>query len=194
MTEDAYAFVSGPRMVETSPARPLDADELGGAGVHAASTGVAAARGAPTRDAALDALGDLLAYLPSNIDEEPPRWSDRRPGRPADARGRRAASRPPPPAATTCATSPGAIVDDGELLELRARWAPNLVTAFATIGGRPVGIVANQPHVDRRHARHPGLAEGRPLRRRSATPSTCRCSPSSTRPASTRARTSSGGA
>ena len=38
-----------------------------------------------------------------------------------------------------------AIVDDGELLELRARWAPNLVTALATIGGDPVGIVANQP-------------------------------------------------
>ncbi len=37
------------------------------------------------------------------------------------------------------------VVDDGELLELRARWAPNLVTALATIGGRPVGIVANQP-------------------------------------------------
>jgi acetyl-CoA carboxylase carboxyltransferase component len=37
------------------------------------------------------------------------------------------------------------IVDDGDLLELRAPWAPNLVTAFATIGGRPVGIVANQP-------------------------------------------------
>ncbi len=39
----------------------------------------------------------------------------------------------------------GAIVDEGELLELRERWAPNLVTAFATIAGRPVGIVANQP-------------------------------------------------
>jgi acetyl-CoA carboxylase carboxyltransferase component len=38
-----------------------------------------------------------------------------------------------------------AVVDDGELLELRAGWAPNLVTAFATIDGRPVGIVANQP-------------------------------------------------
>ena len=70
---------------------------------------------------------------------------DRRSRRPADPRGRRAASPPPPPAATTCATSVRAIVDDGELLELRARWAPNLVTAFATIGGRPVGIVANQP-------------------------------------------------
>jgi propionyl-CoA carboxylase beta chain len=38
-----------------------------------------------------------------------------------------------------------AIDDDGAMLELRARWAPNLVTAFATIDGRPVGIVANQP-------------------------------------------------
>ena len=38
-----------------------------------------------------------------------------------------------------------AIVDDGIVLELRGRWAPNLVTAFATIDGRPVGILANQP-------------------------------------------------
>ena len=38
-----------------------------------------------------------------------------------------------------------AIADDGVLLELRARWSPNLVTAFATVGGRPVGIIANQP-------------------------------------------------
>ena len=37
------------------------------------------------------------------------------------------------------------IVDDGEYCELRARWAANVVTAFATIDGRPVGIVANQP-------------------------------------------------
>ena len=38
-----------------------------------------------------------------------------------------------------------AICDDGELLELRARWAPNVVTALTTIGGAPVGVVANQP-------------------------------------------------
>ena len=38
-----------------------------------------------------------------------------------------------------------AIVDDGYLLEPRASWAANLVTAFATIGGRTVGVVANQP-------------------------------------------------
>jgi acetyl-CoA carboxylase carboxyltransferase component len=38
-----------------------------------------------------------------------------------------------------------AIVDEGSMLELRDRWAANVVTAFATIDGRPVGIVANQP-------------------------------------------------
>ncbi|HYF45412.1 MAG TPA: carboxyl transferase domain-containing protein, partial [Acidimicrobiales bacterium] len=37
------------------------------------------------------------------------------------------------------------LVDDGELLELREAWAPNLVTALASLGGRPVGVVANQP-------------------------------------------------
>jgi propionyl-CoA carboxylase beta chain len=37
------------------------------------------------------------------------------------------------------------IVDDGHLLEPRSEWASNLVTALATIGGRPVGLVANQP-------------------------------------------------
>jgi acetyl-CoA carboxylase carboxyltransferase component len=36
-------------------------------------------------------------------------------------------------------------VDDGHVVELRPRFAPNLVTALAAIGGRPVGIVANQP-------------------------------------------------
>ena len=70
---------------------------------------------------------------------------DRRPGRPA---------RRPRPATCIPASPTGgydvrdvarSIVDDGDLLELRAHWAPNLVTGLATIGGRPVGIVANQP-------------------------------------------------
>jgi acetyl-CoA carboxylase carboxyltransferase component len=143
MTEDAYAFVSGPRMVETFTGESLDSAELGGSGVHASSTGLAALV-VPDADAVLDALGDLLAYLPSDIDEEAPRWWTDDP-----------VDRPTPEAGECIPASPTAgydvrdvirsIVDDGEALELRARWAPNLVTALATIGGRPVGIVANQP-------------------------------------------------
>ena len=71
--------------------------------------------------------------------------ADRRPGR--SPRARR-------PGDLIPATSTGsydvrqvaaAIVDEDSLLEIRDRWAANVVTAFATIGGRPVGIVANQP-------------------------------------------------
>jgi acetyl-CoA carboxylase carboxyltransferase component len=89
-------------------------------------------------------LGDLLAFLPSVIDQEPPRWSTDDP-----------VDRPTPEAGACIPASPTggydvrdiarAIVDDGDLLELRGGWAPNLVTALATVGGRPIGIVANQP-------------------------------------------------
>ena len=143
MTEDAQAFVSGPRMVETFTGEAVGPDELGGAGVHAAATGLATLVVAD-RDAALDALSDLLTYLPSHLDEEAPRWFTTDP-----------VDRLVPEAgALLPASSTGgydvrdvirAIVDDGELLELRARWAPNLVTAYATVGGRTIGIVANQP-------------------------------------------------
>jgi acetyl-CoA carboxylase carboxyltransferase component len=143
LTEDAYAFVSGPRMVETFTGELLDTHELGGAGVHGSHTGVAALV-VPDRDAALDALGDILAYLPSHIDEDPPIWSTDDP-----------VDRPTPEAGALLPASPTggydvrdvvrAIVDDGDLLELRAHWAPNLVTALVTVGGRPVGVVANQP-------------------------------------------------
>ena len=143
MTDHAYAFVSGPRMVETFTGEALDAMELGGAGIHAASTGVAALV-VGDRAAALEALYDILAYLPSVIDEEAPRWWTDDP-----------VDRSTPEAGACIPASPtggydvrdvaGSIVDDGDLLELRAHWAPNLVTALATVGGRPVGVVANQP-------------------------------------------------
>ncbi len=143
MTEEAYAFVSGPRMVETFTGELLDNLELGGSGIHASNTGVAAMV-VPDAAQAIEALSDILAYLPSVVDEEPPRWWTHDP-----------VDRLTPEAGDCIPASPTggydvrdaarAIVDDGDLLELRAHWAPNLVTALATIGGRPVGIVANQP-------------------------------------------------
>ncbi len=143
MTEDAHAFVSGPRMVETFTGETIDAADLGGAGVHAVATGVASLI-VPDRAAALEALSDLVAYLPSNLDAEPPRWWT---DDPVDR------LTPEAGACIPAATSGGydvrdvvtAIVDDGDLLELRERWAPNLVTGLATIGGKPVGVIANQP-------------------------------------------------
>jgi acetyl-CoA carboxylase carboxyltransferase component len=143
MTEDAYAFVSGPTMVAEFTGVVLDADELGGAAAHARFSG-AASMVVPDRDAATDAMAALLAYLPSHNDEEPPAWPT------VDS-----VDRPTPELRDVLPASPTGsydvrsvirpIVDDGELLELRSRWGPNLVTALGAIGGRPVGIVANQP-------------------------------------------------
>ena len=143
MTSGSYAFVSGPTMVAEFTGVVIDNEELGGASSHARYTG-AASLVAPDLEAATEMVGQLLSYLPSNNDEEPPRFPT---DDPIDRETPEAGSVIP-------ASSTGsydvrdvirALADDGDLLELRARWAANVVTAFATIGGMPVGIVANQP-------------------------------------------------
>ncbi len=143
MTEAAYAFVSGPSMVAEFTGVVMDNDELGGAASHARYTGAASVV-APDLAGAVAAVEQLLAYLPNNNDEEPPvRATDDDKDRLTPEAGDVI-----PPTSTGSYDVRNvirALADDGELFELRARWAANVVTAFATFGGRPVGIVANQP-------------------------------------------------
>jgi acetyl-CoA carboxylase carboxyltransferase component len=143
MTSDSYAFVSGPTMVAEFTGVAIDNEELGGPSSHARYSG-AASLVAGDLDAAAEMIANLLAYLPAHNDEEPPTW-------PTDDSIDRST---PEAGALMPTTSTGsydvrdvikAIVDDAEILELRPRWASNVVTAFATIGGLPVGVVANQP-------------------------------------------------
>jgi acetyl-CoA carboxylase carboxyltransferase component len=143
MTESSYAFVSGPTMVAEFTGELMDANELGGAASHARYTG-AATMVAPDLDAAIEMVGHMLSFLPSHNDEEPPLWSTDDP----IERDTSAAGQLIPRTSTGSYDVRDVIrelVDDNEMLELRARWAPNVVTVFATIGGMPVGIVANQP-------------------------------------------------
>ncbi|MDX2378729.1 MAG: carboxyl transferase domain-containing protein [Acidimicrobiia bacterium] len=143
MTESSSAFVNGPVMVEQFTGVSIDVEELGGAANHARYSGVPSVV-VVDRNEAEDTVLDLLAYLPSSVDDEPPRWPNDDP-----------ADRPCPEAGDQMPSSSTgsydvrevavAIVDDGIFLELRPKWAANIVTAFATIDGRPVGIVANQP-------------------------------------------------
>jgi acetyl-CoA carboxylase carboxyltransferase component len=143
MTADSYAFVQGPTMVQQFTGVEISVDELGGAANHARYTGVPTAV-VPTREAAVDTVETILSYLPSHVDEEPPRWDNDDPG---DRLCPEAGAQIPE-------TSTGsydvrkvaaAIADEDSVFELRDRWASNVVTALATIDGRPVGIVANQP-------------------------------------------------
>ena len=143
MTESAYAFVSGPTMVAEFTGVLVDNDELGGSASHARYTG-AASLVAADLEAALELVRALLDYMPQHNDEEPPRRdTDDDPHRPTPEAGQVV------PASATGSYDVRDVIrsvaDDGDLLELRGRWAPNVVTAFTTIAGMPVGVVANQP-------------------------------------------------
>lgn len=143
MVDDTYAFVSGPQMVRQFTGEDLSNDGLGGAAMHARTSGVAHFTVAD-RAGAVDLIGEVLSYLPDHTDMAPPTWPC---NDPVDRSTPEAGDLMP-------ATATGSydvrdvvacVVDDGHLLEPRSAWATNLVTAFATIGGRPLGIVANQP-------------------------------------------------
>jgi acetyl-CoA carboxylase carboxyltransferase component len=143
MTEAAYAFVSGPTMVAEFTGVEVDNDELGGAAAHARQSG-AASFVAADRAGAMALVEQLLSYLPSHNGELPPRWPTDDPvDRPTPEAGELL------PAAATGSYDirqvARALLDDGELLEVRSRWANNLVTAFGTLAGQPVGVVGNQP-------------------------------------------------
>ena len=145
LTERSSAFVNGPVMVEEFTGVAIDPDELGGSASHARYTGVAAFV-VPDREAAAHVAIELLGYLPDSVDTEPARWPTSDPG-----------DRPCPEAGAQIPESStgsydvrkvaAAIADEDSVLEVRDRWAANAVTAFATIDGRPVGILANQPMV-----------------------------------------------
>ncbi len=143
MTTDAFAYVSGPAAVAGWTGAELTARELGGALLHGRLTGVSAFV-AEDEAGALAAIDHALAYLPDHNDDDPPMWPhDDDPTRPTPEL--RELLPALPNGSYDVRTLIAAIADHGELCELRARWAPNIVTAFATIDGRPVGVVANQP-------------------------------------------------
>lgn len=143
MTQSSYAFVSGPTMVAEFTGVPVDTTELGGAAIHQRTSG-AASLVVSDRDSAIEAVKELLGFLPDNADELPEQiLTDDDPERPTPEAG-----------ACLPTTATGsydvrdvirALADDSWFLELRGSWAANCVTGFASIGGHVVGIVANQP-------------------------------------------------
>lgn len=142
MTTDSFAYVSGPEAVTAFTGVPVTRDELGGATLHARSSGVASLL---VEESAIDdTVALLLSYLPSNNIGDPPRYAN---DDPVDRPAARAAAAVPdrPTASYDVRTVLDDVLDRDSLLELRADYAPNLVTVLARLDGRPVGVIANQP-------------------------------------------------
>ena len=142
-TDNGYAFVNGPVMVRQFTGVDISKDELGSPASLASNAGLPITV-VPDRETGAEVVSQLLEYLPDHVDAPPPAWPlIDPPDRPCPEAGELI------PESSTGSYDvrdvAEAIVDEDSLFEVRGRFAGNVVTAFAAIGGRPVGIVANQP-------------------------------------------------
>lgn len=141
----SYMFVTGPNVVKTVTHEEVTFDDLGGADVHGGTSGVAHFVH-DSEPQCLAAVRQLLGFLPGNNLDEPPIQA---PTDPADRRDESLLDVIP-----AVATSPydmndviRPVVDDQEFFQVHADYAGNILTGFARLGGRPVGVIANQPAV-----------------------------------------------
>ncbi len=145
VNKTSYMFITGPDVTKTVTGEEVTKEQLGGASTHATKSGVCDLT-APDDPSCLVQLRTLLSYLPSNNTEDPPVVSC---DDPVDRLAPELDTMVP-----VASSKPydikgiiKAVVDHGELFELAEAHAQNMVIGFARIGGRTVGIVANQPMV-----------------------------------------------
>jgi propionyl-CoA carboxylase beta chain len=141
----SHMFVTGPNVVKTVTHEEVSFEELGGARTHASRSGVSHFT-APNDAACLQEVRRLVSFLPLNNTEDPPRVE------PQDDRDRREEALDSivpedPESPYDMHDVIGHVVDDGDFLEVHADYAQNILVGFARLGGRPVGIIANQPAV-----------------------------------------------
>jgi propionyl-CoA carboxylase beta chain len=139
----SYMFVTGPDVVRTVTHEEVTKEQLGGATTHNETSGVAHFT-APDDRECLRLIRELLSYLPSNnVDEAPRRQTADPPDRQDDALDRLVPDSPNQPYDMHDLVY--AVADDGVFLEVQEHYARNIIVGFAHLGGRSVGIVANQP-------------------------------------------------
>ncbi|MBM9503457.1 acyl-CoA carboxylase subunit beta [Actinacidiphila acididurans] len=143
--ETSQMFITGPDVVQAVTGEEISQNGLGGADVHAGTSGVAHFV-YDDEETCLAEVRYLLSLLPANNRELPPRTVTADP----PDRESEALLGLVPPDGNRSYDIRGVIeeiVDDGEFLEVHAAFAPNLVCALARLEGRVVGLVANQPAV-----------------------------------------------
>jgi len=138
-------FITGPQVVKATTGEEVSSKDLGGAIAHNKKSGVSHFV-AKTDEDCLDQIKKLLSYLPSSTHEMPPviPCDD-----PEDRMEEDLNTIIPDNAnrAYDMKKVISMIVDNGDFYESQALYATNMITCFARMGGKPVGIIANQPKV-----------------------------------------------
>ena len=143
--DTSYMFVTGPDVIRTVTHEEVTKEALGGAMTHNATSGVAHFMAGDDAEC-LAMVRELLAFLPSNNVDDPPRQACTDPAERAD-----------PELDGIVPAEPNLpydikdiihrVVDEGYFFEVQEHFAENMVVGFARLDGRPAGIVANQPAV-----------------------------------------------
>ncbi|MEW6658573.1 MAG: carboxyl transferase domain-containing protein [Thermodesulfobacteriota bacterium] len=141
----SYMFITGPDVIKSVTGEEISFEDLGGAMAHNQKSGVAQFACESDADA-IDQIKKLLSFLPSNNMEDPPLAPCADPANRQDA-ALDAIVPDSPRASYDMHDVIKAIVDDGDFFEPHHYFARNIITGFARLGGRPVGIIANQPQV-----------------------------------------------
>ncbi|MET9901024.1 acyl-CoA carboxylase subunit beta [Streptomyces sp. NPDC006446] len=141
--ETSQMFITGPDVVKAVTGEEITQNGLGGADVHAATSGVAHFA-YDDEESCLEDVRHLLGLLPSNNRETAPVETT---GDPVDRTTDALLDLVPADANRSYDVRAviEEIVDDGEYFEVHATWAPNIVVAFVRLDGHVVGVVANQP-------------------------------------------------
>ncbi len=136
-------FITGPEVIKAVTGEDVSVEELGGGAVHSSTSGNAHFLAKDEREC-FEMVKKLLSFLPSNNLDDPPLFNP--PGWPPDENPELDGIVP------TDATQAydvrdlvANVFDDGDFLEVQADFAKNIVVGFARLGGKPVGVVGNQP-------------------------------------------------
>ena len=140
---NSHMFVTGPDVVKAVTHEVVGKEELGGAVTHAAVSGVAHFLADSEKEVML-AIRELLSFLPANNMEDAPSVACRDDIR-REIPGLRGVIPDDPNIPYDIKEVIVPVVDDGYFFEVMPDFAKNIVVGFARLGGRSVGIVANQP-------------------------------------------------
>lgn len=146
MVQGANMFITGPQVIKTVTGEEVSADELGGATTHNTVSGVAHFM-YDTEDDCFQAIRKLISYLPANNLEDPPAQAVENMSE-ADIIPE---LRDIVPEESNRAYDMHDVItgfaDDGDFFEVHQHYARNIIVGFARLGGRPIGIIANQPQI-----------------------------------------------
>ncbi len=134
--------IASPRMVEMVTGEEISLEELGGPDVHAKHSG-SADLVADDEEHARELVAQLVGYLPENSDEDPPQTEGKPPARPPNEID--GVIPQEPNRGYDMVDLIDRVVDADSWFELRPEYGKEILTGFARIDGRSVGIVANQP-------------------------------------------------